>query len=142
MSMIAWPRTALLALTLAGAAQATPNYAGMEDDSFMLLAECARAACGQEPGWSADIASLHSNQAPWAEPEALNLAWRSASPDAAPAAPPARRAAEARPAHPAALVPTPVPTPVPEPSIYSMLLIGIGLLLFAAHGEKPEKFTQ
>lgn len=138
MSMIAWPRTALLALTLAGAAHATPNYAGMEDERFMLLAECASAACGQEPGWSGDIASLRRTPAPWAGPETLDLAWRSASPDAPPAAPPAPRAAEARPAHPAALA----PSPVPEPSMYSMLLIGIGLLLFAARGENPEKFTQ
>ncbi|PHV18613.1 hypothetical protein GQ37_009510 [Janthinobacterium sp. BJB1] len=33
-----------------------------------------------------------------------------------------------------------VPAAVPEASMYSMLLVGLGLLAFSVHGEKQEKF--
>jgi hypothetical protein len=33
-----------------------------------------------------------------------------------------------------------VPAPVPEASMYSMLLVGLGLVALSLHGEKQEKF--
>ena len=33
-----------------------------------------------------------------------------------------------------------VPPPVPEASMYSMLLVGLGLVALSLHGEKQEKF--
>lgn len=33
-----------------------------------------------------------------------------------------------------------IPAPVPEASMYSMLLVGLGLVALSLHGEKQEKF--
>lgn len=47
---------------------------------------------------------------------------------------PARTASASTAQQPAVLA------PVPEASMYSMLLVGLGLLAFSVHGEKQEKF--
>ncbi|APA66925.1 hypothetical protein YQ44_02800 [Janthinobacterium sp. 1_2014MBL_MicDiv] len=48
--------------------------------------------------------------------------------------------APAKPATAAPAQQASMPAPVPEASMYSMLLVGLGLLALSVHGEKQEKF--